>query len=95
VQSICYQVLVPWQLHVSHLQVRIDRAAYHFRCQRCEDFHDGLSLIVDGCDFGLNSLPHFSVLDKFSQEGWKVKVFVLPPPPPHTHTPHIEQKRGK
>jgi hypothetical protein len=59
-------------LHV--LQVRMDRAAYHYRAQRCADFHDGLSLVIDGAEFSSNGLPHFCLLDKFSQQGWKVKV---------------------
>jgi hypothetical protein len=57
-----------------HFQVRICRAAYHFRCQRCEDFKDGLSLVVDGQEFSSFGLPHFNVFDKLSSQGWKLKV---------------------
>jgi hypothetical protein len=52
----------------------MDRAAYHYRAQRCAVFHDGLSLVIDGAEFSSNGLPHFCLLDKMSQQGWKIKV---------------------
>ena len=56
------------------LQVSVERGAYHYRTHRCEAFGDGLSLVVDGQEFSGNSLPHFAVKDKFSSQGWKIKV---------------------
>jgi len=65
-------------------QERVCRAAYHYRAQRSCDFKDGLSLIVDGCDFSLFGLPHFNCFDKISSQGWKLKVSLF-----KVHSPFI------
>jgi hypothetical protein len=55
-------------------KVKVERGAYHYRHQRCEDFGDGVSLVDDGQENSSNALPHFALHDKFTTQGWKIKA---------------------
>jgi hypothetical protein len=62
--------------NIDVVKVTVERGAYHYRHHRCEAFGDGISLVVDGQEFSGNSLPHFAVKDKFTSQGWKIKVII-------------------
>jgi hypothetical protein len=58
------------------LQVRIDRAGYHFRALRGSDFPDALSMVVDGSENSKYSLPYLCLIDKETSTGFKIKVLL-------------------